>query len=512
MPELTLASLRDRFGRDALTGGLRGIERETLRVDRTGQLAQTPHAPALGSALTHPWLTTDYSEALLEFVTPPVAASNDALSHLMALHAFVQQRLPDERLWPASMPCIGSNDEDVPIAQYGSSNEGMFRTVYRRGLGHRYGRVMQAIAGIHFNYSPPPAFWRALAEATGVTDTPAARSEQLMGLVRNFRRLAWSIAYLFGASPVLARSFRPSGHARLEPLDDENWFAPFATSLRMSDLGYRNTTQAGPGISANSLERYVSELRAATATIDPAYEAIGIEVDGEYRQLSANVLQIENEYYSSIRPKPAGRTLRPVAALARDGVAYVELRTLDSDPAEPVGLGPVQACTCEMLLLLCLLNDSPPIEAPEQAEIDRRELAVAWEGRRPGLQIERGGALVALADWGQRLCDQLDVIAEMLGTDDYRHAASVARRAFVDPAATPSARMIETLTARRIGLLELGLEYAEAHRAVFDSYRFEPGGEQQLIDTAADSLASTRELEAGAAPPFAEYLAAYFAE
>ena len=344
--------------------GLRGVEKECLRVTPDGRVSRRPHPLTLGSALTHPYLTTDYSEALMEFVTPPHAANGQTLECLHELHAFVHRRLDDERLWPSSMPCIVNADQEVPIACYGSSNAGMMKTVYRRGLGHRYGRAMQAIAGVHFNYSPPNEFWDVYRERSGATAPLAQlKSERLMGLARNYRRLSWLVIYLFGASPALCKSFRPDGHPLLTELDRATWHAPYATSLRMSDIGYRNSTQARLNISLNSLDEYVEGLAAAVSTPEPTYASIGIEVDGAYRQLNANILQIENEYYSSIRPKP-GKTNseRPTVAMRRHGVDYVEIRTLDLNPFDPIGINPSELHFLETLLMYCLLAESPPID------------------------------------------------------------------------------------------------------------------------------------------------------
>ncbi|HEX5421791.1 MAG TPA: glutamate--cysteine ligase, partial [Gammaproteobacteria bacterium] len=307
-----------------IRSGLRGLEKESLRADSAGRLSLRPHPPALGSALTHPYITTDYSEALLELVTPPVRSTADTVTCLGDLHSFVHRCLDGELLWPASMPCLLGASDDIPIAEYGSSNLGRMKNVYRRGLGHRYGRAMQAIAGIHFNYSPPAELWSAMREHEGALVSEADfRSRELLALARNYRRCAWLVIYLFGASPALDKSFRPEGHEMLEALDGRTWYSPFATSLRMSDLGYRNKTQARLNISLNSPEEYIDGLRAAVTSAEPRYEAIGISVDGEYRQLNANILQIENEYYSSIRPKPGkGNKSRPTVALRHDGVEY----------------------------------------------------------------------------------------------------------------------------------------------------------------------------------------------
>jgi glutamate--cysteine ligase len=373
--------------------GLRGIEKESLRVQSDGRLSHRPHPARLGAALTHPYLTTDYSESLPEFVTAALPSNWETLQLLCDLHAWAHRRLDDELLWPASMPCVLNADQDIPIADYGSSNAGLMKTVYRRGLGYRYGRAMQAIAGVHFNYSPPIAFWPALRDHEGATEPLAAfRSAYFMGLVRNYRRNAWLVTYLFGASPALCKSFRPEGHELLAELDRATWHAPFATSLRMSDLGYRNKTQGRLAISANSLDEYLAGLSAAVTTVEPRYAEIGVVVGGEYRQLNANILQIENEYYSAIRPKPSKASAeRPIVALGKLGVEYVEVRTLDLNPTDPVGINQGQMRFIEALLIFCLLADSPPIDAVEQQEIDRRDLAIAREGRRPGLKVAAGG-------------------------------------------------------------------------------------------------------------------------
>src|SRR5690606_513774 len=159
-------------------------------------------------------------EALLEFVTAVHGANWELLQFLCDLHGFVHHRLKGELLWPASMPCVMNADRAIPIAHYGTSNLGRMKTVYRRGLGHRYGRAMQAIAGVHFNYSLPARFWPAYAEREGGARPPARfKSEQYMGLVRNYRRHAWLVIYLFGASPAVCKSFRSEGGELLAELD-----------------------------------------------------------------------------------------------------------------------------------------------------------------------------------------------------------------------------------------------------------------------------------------------------
>ena len=496
--------------------GLRGVEKESLRVDSRGRLSHKPHPRALGAALTHPYLTTDYSESLPEFVTAPQHSNWETLQFLCDLHAYTHARLDGEMLWPASMPCVLDAEAEIPIAYYGTSNPGLLKTVYRRGLGLRYGRTMQAIAGVHFNYSPPAALWPAYREREGRREPlDSFRSAELMGLVRNYRRHAWLVSYLFGASPALCKSFRPDGHELLTELDRGTWHAPFATSLRMSDLGYRNKTQARLAISANSLAEYVAALAAAVTTVEPRYEAFGVVVDGEWRQLNANILQIENEYYSSIRPKPSKTSHhRPLGALRLTGVEYVEVRTLDLNLTDPVGINQNQMRFLEALLLYCLLADSPPIDADEQSEIDRRDLVVAREGRRPGLELEQRGRARSIADWGLEVTASVAEIAAILDADGegYVDAVELAQAALREPERTPSAALLRDLKAEHATFFEYALALAHGHREYFLGLGLGAEQERRLEDLAAESLAEVAVLERVPSPPFDAYLRGYFAD
>ena len=141
----------------------RGLEKESLRVAADGSLSKQRHPKALGSALTHKAITTDFSEAQLELITGVHDSADACLSELTEIHNFVHANLENELLWPSSMPCIlGTENDAIPIGQYGSSNIGQTKTVYRRGLGNRYGRLMQTISGIHYNFSVPDTLWQRL--------------------------------------------------------------------------------------------------------------------------------------------------------------------------------------------------------------------------------------------------------------------------------------------------------------------------------------------------------------
>jgi glutamate--cysteine ligase len=514
--ESRLAWLRGAQRSRLIRGGLRGIEKESLRITFAGSLSEVAHPESLGAALTNPYITTDYSEALPELVTPPQRANWETLQFLCDLHAFVQRRLDGELLWPSSMPCDLPDDDAIPIAYYGPSNQGLMKTVYRRGLGHRYGRAMQAIAGVHFNYSLPAELWGEYREHEGRTDSlQTFKSAELMGLVRNYRRCAWLVTYLFGASPALCRSFRPQGHELLTELDAATWYAPFATSLRMSDLGYRNKTQGRLSVGANSLDEYVAGIRNAVTTEEPRYAAIGVVVDGDYRQLNANILQIENEYYSTIRPKPSKTShRRPLAALAQDGIDYVEVRTLDLSTADPVGVNQAELRFMEALLIRCLLAVSPPIDFDEQREIDERDLRVAREGRRPRLMLRCDGKDRPLRELGLELLVEVRAVAELLDADGQGYVASVdnAAEALRDPARTPSAALLAALESERASFAEYALALARSHAAYFRDFALGAERERMLAETAAASLAEAEGLARQDSQPFEAYLREFFAQ
>lgn len=498
--------------------GLRGIEKESLRVDAGGNLAQTPHPAALGSALTNSFITTDFSEALLEFVTPALPSTWEALQSICDIHQFTYQHLGDELLWGASMPCVFPGDTQIPLACYGSSNVGRMKTVYRRGLGHRYGRPMQTIAGVHFNYSLPEGFWSAWGDVLGVDDTgPEFRSGQYLGLVRNFRRFGWLVLYLFGASPAMCKSFGAGADIGMPELSKDTWYAPYATSLRMSDLGYNNQNQSSIDISLNSLDEYIRDLSKAIDTPEPAYEKIGIVVDGEYRQLSANQLQIENEYYSSIRPKRVARSgERPTAALRRGGVEYVEIRSLDISVDDPAGINQNTMRFMEAFLIYCLFEDSPLFDEAAFRETQHNQSHMAKSGRDPGFRLLRDGKETRLGDWAIDILDKVKEVAARIddseGVDSYKQSVQLMRELVDEPSKTPSARLLSGLEESGNSFFEYAMGIARGHRDYFASITPMSGARHdEFVREAEQSLERQENIEASDAITFEQYLANYYA-
>ncbi len=458
-----LAAFLDDHPADLLREGRKGLEKESLRVDPEGRLAPTPHPRGLGAALTHPYVTTDYAEAMLELVTPALTDPEAVVTFLDDLHVLVHRHIGDELLWSASMPCI-LRPSAVRIARYGSSPQGLLRHVYRIGLGHRYGRLMQTIAGVHFNYSFPETLWPRDAKDGG-----EERNRRLMDVLRNIVRVAWLPCYLFGASPAMCRTYRPGLALPALPWSEDTRYEPEATTLRMSDLGYQNRSQSPLRIDLDSLEAYVATLGGATRTPDPAYEHIGVRRHERWRQLSTAVLQTENEYYAYARPKP--RKIpdeRPLRTLARDGIRYLEIRVLDLDPDAPSGVRTPTLRFLELLLWRGFLLPSPPLTECEHFDVSANVRLVAYRGRSPHIQLAAaGGKRRRLADMAGEILDDLEILAGVLDGDrpeaSYTAAVAEARARVADPETTPSGRFLRALEARRIGFSAHVLERAHAH-------------------------------------------------
>jgi glutamate--cysteine ligase len=502
----------------ALGGGKKGIEKEALRLDAEGYLSRKPHPAGLGSALTNQFITTDFSEALLEFVTPVYTSTWEALRFLCDVHQFTYESLEDELLWVASMPCRIPRDPDIPLARYGSSNVGRMKTIYRRGLGFRYGRHMQTIAGIHFNYSLPEDFWPGYQAMLGdAGDAQAFRSAQYLGLVRNFRRFGWLVLYLFGASPAMCKSFGGGQDLDMPELSRDTWYAPYGTSLRMSDLGYNNQNQSRINISLNDLDHYIDDLNTAIKTPEPDYEKIGVIVDGKYRQLSANQLQIENEFYSPVRPKRVAHSgERPTAALRRGGIEYVEIRSLDISVDDPAGINQNTMRFMEAFLIYCLLEPSPPFDDAALEETRLNQLRTAREGRDPECRLLRGGGEVALTDWGREILGKVEQIAAAIdqGEDDdcYVLAVRGLGELLDDPTRTPSARLLQEVQDRGESFFQYAISMARSHRDYFASIT--EMSEQRHDEFSREAQASVerqRDIEAADSISFEDYLANYYA-
>ena len=467
-----------------------GIEKESLRIDPNGHIAQTPHPSGLGSPLTHPSITTDFSEALLEFITPVFNSPEKSLAFLSDLHTFLFTQMDrEELLWTSSMPCVLDDDDLIPLAQYGSSNIGKLKTLYRSGLSYRYGRAMQTIAGIHYNFSLSDRFWKMYSDMLGSElSLQDFKTQQYFNLIRNFRRYSWLLLYLFGSSPAVCKSFlRNRTNHELEVYDEGTLYKPYATCLRMGDLGYTSNAQASLTISYNTLDEYAHDLTSAIKTPYEPYARFAPE-NGEFKQLNDSILQIENEFYSTIRPKreaPSGK--RPVNVLKEDGVEYIEVRCLDLNPFMPVGIDEEEIHFLNCFLLFCLLRSSPPSDSAEYREIECNLETVINRGREPGLELQEKRKAISLADWANEILQETRSIAALLDDvnqhDAHTRATDAQLEKVKNSARTPSAMVIARMDEMQTPYFRFAMNQSLANSDYFRS-----------LDLGEKNMASLKEI------------------
>ena len=495
----SLSKRRQALPRGVLANLRRGIEKESLRVRPDGALATTPHPAGLGSALTHPFVTTDFSESQLELITGVHASAEACLRELIEIHQIVYRAMGDELLWCGSMPCRLPADDAIPIGRFGSSNVGRAKSAYRMGLSHRYGRRMQTISGIHYNFSLPEQL----------------ANDEYFGLIRNFRRHSWLLLYLFGASPAVCSTFVAGTEHGLDRLSNDSLYLPYATSLRMGRLGYQSDAQSSLAVSYNSLESYGASLQDAMTKPYPPYEAIGIREGDGYRQLATSLLQMENEFYGTIRPKRRIQPgERPLHALRQRGVEYVEVRLMDLDPFEPVGINTATMRLLDVYLVYCLVSESPPDTQQELAAIIRNKQLVASRGREPGLLLSRGNTEVTLSEWGAEVLAGCEPVAAALdaavGSTAHRDALASARVNLRDPSLTPSARVLATVRGDYdSSFVRFVLAQSVRHRDAITELPLSPEVVERYASLAHESLEKQRQIEAADSLSFEAYLQQY---
>ena len=491
----------------------RGIEKESLRVSPDGHISSSPHPQALGSSLTNPFITTDFSESLLEFITPAYSDIDECLKTMEDIHRFTLQNIEnDEMLWVSSMPCPLDTSEAIPIAQFGSSNVGKLKTLYRHGLSNRYGRLMQIVAGIHYNFSMPESFWEPYSEICGFKGKlKDFKTEKYLHLIRNFHRYSWLLIYLFGASPAACKCFVQGREHHLQKLDDSSLYLPDATCLRMGNLGYKSEAQELLFVCYNELGSYAECLHEAMNTPHPNYEAIGQRKDGEYLQLNTNLLQLENEFYSTIRPKRVAKSgQRPLEALTQDGIEYIEVRALDLNPYLPFGIDSEQIHFLDSFLLHCLLDESPECNEQEFFEIADNMTKVVEHGRDPKLSLNLEGKPKQMNEWAKEILTEVGNAASILDhihtTTNYSNSLTAQLAKVGNPDLTPSGKILKDMKEGGLSFFEFSMQQSRKHRDQLQNNGVSEATLKMMAETATQSLLKQKEIESLDTIGFDEYL------
>lgn len=503
----------------ALVGFGRGIEREALRVKPDGKLSEAGHPYAFGSALCHSSITTDYAESLLEFITPVAKDVNQLFDYLNDIHHYAAKHLEnDEALWPISMPCYVDSEDSIELAQYGDSNIGTMKTAYREGLKNRYGSMMQIISGVHYNFSLPASFWQIWPEIHGSElNGSDAQSAGYLGLVRNYFRYGWVIPYLFGASPALCQSFLQGKETNLafQKVGKGTIYLPYATSLRLSDLGYTNSSQSSLNICYNSVDKYIASVRQALHKKAPEFKDLGVKQGANYIQLNDNVLQIENELYATIRPKrvqEVGET--PSQALNARGIEYIEIRSLDVNPFSKVGITEEQVNFLDLFLTWCAIKPSAEISATQSQHFAENLSAIVTEGRAPELQLEIDGQTNSVAQWGEWLTDELKALAVVLdksGNEErYKDAIAHIAPRFSAPELTSSARILDKIIAQNSDNGPLALNLSKQYKKELIEQPYQIWSDKYFESQKVSSIEKQQKIEQADQLSFDDFLVDYF--
>jgi glutamate--cysteine ligase len=312
--------------------------------------------------------------------------------------------------------------------------------------------------------------------------------------------------YLFGAAPVMDESYlvhQPIFIFRkpkyLKRLDGNTFYGEYACSFRMSELGYYSKVQTQHAVSFNSLKEYISDLTKAVTTPEPKYK--------KFPGLNTNVLQSEAEHYSRIRPKAILQTKpgalhekeRPLEALAKRGIKYVEARAIDINPYSPIGLDIDQLEFLHVFLVYCLFKESPKIETEEQRAITGNQNKVSIYGRKPDLTLIRDGKDVEMKEWGREIIKEMMPIAELLNKNskDGNHKNSLLAQIdkLDNPYLTPSARIVGKLKKHKQSFLEYGLELAKSHCNYFQKQKLSSEIKDEFEKIAEDSIVAQKRQE-----------------
>jgi glutamate--cysteine ligase len=478
---------------------LHGIERECLRIDNNGNLSQNPHPQSLGSKLTHPFITTDYAEAQLELVTNPQPKISSTLKELHDIHHFVYENIGEELLWPLSTPCRLPEANKIQVAQYGPSNLGKYKTLYRQGLKTRYKSKMQILSGVHYNFSFSNEFWELLYNEFENFQTKTDFINRCyFSIIRNFNRYGWLLLYLFGATPAFDRSYLENKSNELIEFAKDSYCGEFATSLRMSDIGYTNNLRCCYSIPLSDISSFITGLRKTTQTVSPEFTKLGLRRDGKYLQINENILQIENEYYAPIRPRRLHNSLygKISDALEQGGVGHLEIRSLDIDPFSRIGVNEEQLQFIQLFLLYCLFKDDPNISCDEQEEINQNRNRVAFQGRNKECWLKKDKQKITLKEWGNIIIDEMMALLSDGSTCEvYLQLLKKQQKKIEETSLTPSAIFLEKMKSSKNNYLEFGLHIASKHKKEFLNQKLDKKKTIELETVAKNSLVNQKRLE-----------------
>jgi glutamate--cysteine ligase len=312
--------------------GLFGIEKENIRVDQNGLIAQTPHPVAFGDKLNHPYITTDFSESQVEMITPPLPSISESLGFLETIHDIVSLELENEFLWPQSIPPILPKEEQIPIANY--PNLGKNEEEYRKKLAGKYGRKKQTLSGIHFNLSLDENLLHQLySESNPSVTFTEFKDLSYLKITRQILRFRWLYVLLFGSSPVVDPTFDLKCRNLPIYLNTNTR----ALSFRNSCFGYGNNEELFPDYT--TAKRYLTSIE---------------------QMVENGKLDATKELYASVRPKFLNHS---------ESISYIEVRLIDINPLNKIGITFEMLSFIHWLAIYGLMTDEPDDFSPAYQKV-----------------------------------------------------------------------------------------------------------------------------------------------
>ena len=487
-----------------------GLERETLRINsETGAVSEKDHPKAIGSALTHSNITTDFAEPMLEFVTNPSPSPEEALSDLSDIQRFTLSQLDNEIFWPNSMPPVIESEDDIVIGKYGTSNDAKMKSLYRKGLSLRYGKMMQVISGIHYNFSLKDHFFEAFQKSLGNNDSlQTFKTDRYLHACRNVSRYGFIIPYLLGASPVMDKSFLAGKENHFDALNATDSYLKEGESLRLSDIGYGNN-KCHFDVSFNSIEEFTKNIQFAVSTPCNIFSQIPVIENGEYNQINNHILQIENEYYASVRPKQImqkGENF--LTALNRRGIEYIELRSIDINPLCAEGIDIDSMRFIQLFLTASILTDADSLSQKEYEHNQKNMKIVAKTGLDLAQRFTVSEKEFSLKDALLTTLNWLAPIAKLLG-EKYEQSLAQKISKVNDPTKLPSQKILTALKASGKPYQTYFFEYGKAlYNQTYSHLNTEKI--DKFKAQVEDSLHKLEIIENQPQIPFKEYLDNYF--
>lgn len=506
-PLLTNSLFLNQAKNDLKNGSI-GIEKESFRLWGEG-ISPRKHPETLGAALTNKFITTDFGESLLEFVTKPESNNKHLMDFLDHIHYFFYTKVSDEILWPFSFPPEIVDESEIKIAEYGNSNTATLKRLYRKGLSARYGRLMQSISGLHFNYSLNPSILELIINEynykKGLT-----RSDVYLAGVRNLTRLNWFLIYLFGSSPFVTKNFSVVGESEFNEINGV-FLNRESTSLRMSDIGYSVPAQHKFKISLNTLNEYIDSVSKYINLNNPEFDFQGKHAK-PINQISSSYLQTEDELYAAARPKSNSTiTNRTLFNLSNGGIDYIELRSLDINPFKTSGIDQKDVNFLEAFVIFCLLDDSPYMSEQELNTCRENDQLVSKYGRKSETTIKKNANRVSIQEWGLEIFQRMEPIFDLVEIEE-KDKISFQRR-LMDISSLPSSMVEEMIMEDNFNIKHSPIEIAEKNKYYFlNHFKKDAKIIETLEDEAKRSIKESKDRESNKEIPFDEFLRNYLGE